>query len=400
MVQSSAWPAKAVILGVEGERTQGFCAALEAAGHAPAQVLDYRAFIEDSRHLGAMLEVGPCLLRFDSPGGDFELWRTLARLGGEEMAALGETALDAEALARLSLDPGSILAPRQFHLGLMRALKLARSLASKDTLLLNDVDAIGLFFDKAACHAFMERNGFPVPRGLGPAASFEALAGAMSRAGIARAFVKQRYGSGAAGVAALAVSRFGVRAWSPAELVRQGGETRLYSTKRVRQYDGREAVALIDAICTLDAPLGAHAEQWVPKAAIDGRSCDLRVLAIAGEPAHTVLRMSRSPITNLDLRNRRAPSDLLRQKIPAAVWDALIEDCRKFAALFPKALQVSLDAGIAANLKRHVFFEANAFGDLLRRVTHRGQNPYEAQVAALPRWAARAGSPVWYGATA
>ena len=52
-----------------------------------------------------------------------------------------------------------------------------------------------------------------------------------------------------------------------------------------------------------------------------------------------------------------------------------MDDCRRFAALFPRALQVSLDAAITVNLRRHVFFEANAFGDLLRRVTRTASIP-------------------------
>jgi hypothetical protein len=396
MSHRSPPPGPVVILGVKGdERTEGFSAALVAAGHAPACVLDYRAFIDAPQSLAAMFPIGGGFLRFDTPGGDFETWRAFARIGGEAIAVAGESALDAAALAP---DLGRIRAPRQFYFGFIRALKLARSLAPENALLLNDVHAIELFFDKAACHAFMERAGLPVPRNLGPALNFETLAGTMRTAGIGRAFVKERYGSGAAGVAAVAISGLGVRAWSSVERVEKAGESLLYSTKRVRQYEGRAAVALIDAICALDSPLGAHAEQWAPKAAIDNRSCDLRVLMIAGEPAHTVLRMSGTPITNLDLRNQRSSSDLLQRKVPHGVWEALMNDCRKFAAHFPGTLQVSLDVAITAGLKRHVFFEANAFGDLLRRVTHNGLGSYEAQVAALSGWMKRTRTPAMQGA--
>jgi hypothetical protein len=299
------------------------------------------------------------------------------------MRANGEEPLDDAALDRPGSRGGLLTGARQHHLGLIRALRLARSLTAGGVRLLNDVDAIELFYDKAACHAFMERNGFPVPRGLDPVRSFAELASAMKEARINRVFVKQRHGSGAAGLAGLALSPWGARAWSSAELVRDADGARLYNTKRVRQYDGAEAAALIDAICALDAPLGAHAEQWTPKAALDGAVCDLRMLLIGGEPAHAVLRMSRTPITNLDLRNRRENPDLLQAKLGPGVWEALMDDCRRFARLFPKALQVSLDAAFAIGLRKHVFFEANAFGDLLRRVNRNGLDPYDAQIAAL-----------------
>ena len=162
--------------------------------------------------------------------------------------------------------------------------------------LLNDVDAIELFYDKAVCHAFMERNGFPVPRGLGPVRSFAELASAMKEARIGRAFVKERHGSGAAGtggacaVAQRACGRGRRPSWS-------GTRTAPGSTtpSACAQYDGAEAVALIDAICALDGSVWALTpSNGRPRPSVDDHVCDLRVLVIAGEPAHTVLRMSRS----------------------------------------------------------------------------------------------------------
>jgi hypothetical protein len=381
-----------IILGVEGdERTTGFSAALVRAGLPPARVLDYRAFMADPHRLTSLFaskENGARrrFLRLDSPGGDFSMWRAFASFGATIMAAAGETPLDNDALDRLEPEVGLLTATRQHHLGFIRALHLARSLTPEGARLLNDVNAIELFYDKTVCHGFMQRNGFPVPRGLGPVKSFAELASNMGEARTARAFVKQRHGSGGSGVAALSLSPQGTRAWSSAELVQDANGARLYNTKTMRQYDGAEAVALINAICALDGPAGAHAEHWTPKATADDHVCDLRLLVIGGEPAHAVLRMSQTPITNLDLRNRRESADMLRSKVAPAVWEALIGDCRRFAALFPRALQISLDAAVTVNLRRHVFFEANAFGDMLRRVTHNGLDPYDAQIAALGPW--------------
>ena len=63
-------------------------------------------------------------------------------------------------------------------------------------------------------------------------------------------------------------------------------------------------------------------------------------------------------------------------------------DCRRFARLFPQTFHVALDVALTVGLRRHVFFEANAFGDLIRRVRHAGLDPYEWQVARMPGWIA------------
>ena len=49
---------------------------------------------------------------------------------------------------------------------------------------------------------------------------------------------------------------------------------------------------------------------------------------------------------------------------------------------------VAFDVALTVGLRRHAFFEANAFGDLIRRVLHRGLDPYDWQVACLPAWIA------------
>ncbi len=77
---------------------------------------------------------------------------------------------------------------------------------------------------------------------------------------------------------------------------------RLVNSLRVRSYGTEEEVAaLIDML----APDGLHVERWLPKATLDGRVFDLRVVVIGGEPTHAVVRTSRTPMTNLHLGGAR-----------------------------------------------------------------------------------------------
>lgn len=359
-----------VILGVAGdERTEGFSAALVRAGHPPVQVLDYARFIEAPDRLSGLFPDGRGLLRLDSPGGDSRIRRALLRLAG--------VAEDAGAATRLRPD-------HAFQRGLAAALRLARRVVPPGVALTHEAETVALFYDKRACHAAMAAHDLPVPRALPPAGSFDALCEEMRAAGLTRVFVKPRFGSGAAGIAALTVARDGIVAESAAEHVPGAGAGVLHHSHRLRRYRGPAAVALIDAILAQDA----HVEQWVPKAALDGGACDLRVLVVGGEPAHIVLRTARGPITNLDLGGRRGEADALRALAPPAAWEAMLSDCRRFASLFPQTFHLAFDVALTVGLRRHVFFEANAFGDLIRRVRHQGLDPYEWQVARLPGWIA------------
>lgn len=361
-----------VILGVAGdERTEGFGAALVRAGHPPATVLDYARFIEAPERLGALFPEGRGLLRIDSPGGEPRIRRALLRLVGENDAEDGT-------------EPTRLRPDHAVQRGLAAALRLARRVVPAGVALTHEAETVALFYDKRACHAAMTAQGLPVPRALPPAASFDALSEAMRAAGLTRVFVKPRFGSGAAGIAALTVARDEIVADSAAEHGPGAGAGVLHHSHRMRRYHGPTAVALVDAILAQDA----HVEQWVPKAALDGEPCDLRVLMVGGEPAHIVVRKARSPITNLDLGGRRAEAEALRALAPPAAWEAMLSDCRRFARLFPQTFHVAFDVALTVGLRRHVFFEANAFGDLIRRVRHEGLDPYAWQVARLPGWLA------------
>jgi hypothetical protein len=172
------------------------------------------------------------------------------------------------------------------------------------------------------------------------------------------------------------------------ELVRQGGELRLYNSRRIRRYDTpAEAGALIDAL----AREGVRVEEWVPKAGLAGHVFDLRVVVIAGRARHVVVRMSRGPMTNLHLLNRRGDLAVVLERMGPEAWRAARRTCERAAAAFPGSLHLGVDLLVAPGFRRHAVLEANAFGDLLPGVLHRGVDTYEAEIRALA--ARRTGAP-------
>jgi hypothetical protein len=141
-----------------------------------------------------------------------------------------------------------------------------------------------------------------VPRGLGPVRSFEGLRERMRETDCRSVFVKLAHGSSASGVVAYRTNDIRHEAITTVEMVREGCELRLYNSRLIRCYrDPAEVVCLIDVL----AREGVQAEEWLPKAALGDQGFDLRVLVIAGKARHTVVRMSRSPMTNLHLGNQR-----------------------------------------------------------------------------------------------
>jgi hypothetical protein len=186
-------------------------------------------------------------------------------------------------------------------------------------------------------------------------------------------------------MAALAISPRGVAAWTTTELVKMPNGVKLFNTRAVRRIEGAAGVgALVDALI----PLGVHVEAWVPKAGIGGATCDLRVLVVAGQPAHMVLRKSRTPFTNLHLGNARASAAELKERMSEAAWSDLVATCRQVGRRFARAFHAALVVAVTADLRSHYVLEVNAFGDLLRGVDVDGLDPYAFEIARLPRWLA------------
>lgn len=351
-----------VLVGNPGNRRATlFGAAARAAGHE-LEVLPWHAVAS-----GAVMLPAGALVRIDSPGEDAEVDRLLR--GADHCAEHGE-----------------IVGGAAWYRGFRAALRLLATTAdAAGATLLHDVEEIAVMFDKRLAHERLRAAGVRVPEAVpGPVRDWGELRAALERAGASRVFVKPAHGSSASGVLGLQVGRGRVAATTSVELA---GDGRLFNSLRVRHYrDERSVASIVDAL----GPDGLHVERWFPKAAVGGRTFDLRVLVVAGHPGHVVVRTGHTTLTNLHLGNRRGDVDAIRAVVTPGVWDAALAGCVAAAARFPGSPHVGVDLMLGARARGtdrqpHAIAEVNAFGDLLPGIVDaRGRSAYEAQVDALP----------------
>lgn len=363
-------------------RVMLFQRALHSYDLPPAEVLSYREALEaTASSLAAKVPAGG-ILRIESPGRDFGTYRRILARGAGLSQAEGSPSIPREAAAVLDEDKGRILFPRQWYLGFADLLAAIESMATDrlDVTLMSQPRDIALMFDKVCCHQVLAGAGVAVPRCVGLVRSFEELTGRMKETGIRRVFVKLAHGSAASGVVAFETSGPRAQAWTTIEMVCAGGELRLYNSRRIRCYRAPTEISqLLDALCAH----GVHAEAWLPKAAVCGGPSDLRVLMIAGEPAHAVLRVGRSPLTNLHLGGKRVDPAPLRGRMGETAWASLFQTCCRVAEQFARTLHVGVDVAVSAGFRRHAVLEVNAFGDLLKGVLWNGLDTYQAEIASL-----------------
>jgi glutathione synthase/RimK-type ligase-like ATP-grasp enzyme len=360
----------------ESRRVSLFQAALSRLGLAPAALSPWLRLLR-----GEPLAAPPegAITRVETPEMGPETYRRLLALGAAEMSDERGERISAAAALALSPDGSGLRYARQHHLGFLRALcRLKAELNGAPST--HAPEEIALLCDKSASAARLAAAGLAVPPELA-AGCPRSLREAMASRGVARAFIKLRHGSAAAGAAAF--DRSGERERLLTTLA--FGEDGPYSSLRLRRYeDPRE----IDAALGWLFREGARAEEWLPKATLYGREFDLRVVVFSGEARHTIARVSRGgrPMTNLHLGNDRADADAARRRLGARAFREALALAEAAAALFPGSLCLGADVMVVPG-RGPVLIELNAFGDLLPGLLWRGQDTYEAQArAALARF--------------
>lgn len=347
-------PRLGLIGNPENRRIRDFQDVMEALGRPRPACLAYEELLRDAESL---THFDADMLRIDSPGENERVTRALiTRGGGPEHPALKF---------------GEIGFQREYHRGFCDLLDL---IEQRGIPCLNSPHDISVMFDKWACHQrFLEQQVARPPAEPAPA-DFLSLLAKMREQGNGRLFLKPLHGSSASGVCALRWTPHRQQLIAPLRIQSKGGAAILVNSLTVRTYTTWADIELILGILLPD---GMICEQWIPKLGLPDGAVDLRVLVIAGEARHWVIRQSRYPMTNLHLGNQRGDEVALRALMGSPKLEAAFQLAEKAAACFPDSLYAGVDILIDSR-HRALVGEINAFGDLLPRLVHRGESAYAA----------------------
>ena len=328
---------------------------------APAQLLSYA----DLLHGRAVSMPRGAVVRIESPGKDENLYRQLVAYGSGTTPNAWPS------------ETGRYYGGAAWYAGFKRLLEeLEQQGQQQEWRLLNPPADILLMFNKQACHGYLAQAGIRVPHSIPGVSSYVSLISALQAARVQRVFIKPAYGSSGAGI--IAYARQGSREQAISTLEIDAGV--LYVTRRMRTYtDQRSIETIIDHVCAD----GAHIEVWVPKAGQGNHCFDVRVVVIAGQAQHIVVRKSRSPITNLHLLNPRGEVEWAQNIVGPAAWAAGLASCEQVMACFPRSLYAGIDLAWSP-WGDHAILEVNAFGDLLPGIFNaQGDDTYGAEWRAF-----------------
>ncbi|AFY50988.1 hypothetical protein Nos7524_5265 [Nostoc sp. PCC 7524] len=366
-----------IIANLENRRVGFIQQALAHCDLTPATVVSYADLIAGRETL-EKFKAPNTIIRFESPEKNFEVEKAIIAVGAEVSDTGNQQFISAKAAADLVFDKGRILYPRQWYLGWRYLLnQWGKQLLSP---VINHPHDISVMFDKPLCSDRFSRHHIPIPRSLGVIHNYEHLREQMQIQGCDRVFIKLSHGSAASGVIAYRANSHRESAITTVERVRQDGQTRLYNSRKIRHYTDHEEITDIINILTAE---GVQVEAWLPKAQIQGHPFDVRVVVINVEAQHIVVRLGKSPMTNLHLGNERGNTEDFLAKIGYENWEKMKQTCEAAAALFPNSLYCGIDLLIFPDFRRHAILEINAFGDLLPGIFWKGLDTYTSEVKAV-----------------
>lgn len=236
---------------------------------------------------------------------------------------------------------------------------ILQKLQMADCRFLNTPKAICQMLDKRSTKNILQSNNVPVTRMFDEEITDSAhLLELMKQKRCYAVFVKPRFFSGAAGVAALRLHpiRNEMILFSSCHLI----DKELINTKKILKLtDRHEIVKLLDALLALDCVI----ERWHSKAEHQGKSYDLRVVWQFGQAAHIVVRQAKSPITNLHLNNQAM--DIRDLHLKESVFYDINDLCQKAVSLFPGLSMAGIDVMLDRNTLKPRIIEMNGQGDLV-----------------------------------
>ena len=369
----TAAPPFILIGNAENRRVTLFQEALVRQGLPPARVVAWVELLANSALLADLPDT-EALVRIDSAGESWDVEKALLKRGALDAQESDCMRLSPAQVDALEYDHGRILCPRQYHLGFLRVLAELQAIfaAHPRWRVLQSPASIADLFDKRITSRKYAALGVPVPEPLEGVMDPESLRERMRERDCREVFVKVSCGSSAS---CLAIYRLG-RSRDTLVTTLEQTATGAYNSLKVRRID--EPTRIAEVLDFLLAE-GSQVERSIPKARLGGDYFDCRVLMVRGEPAFTVVRQSRHPITNLHLGGWRGDLDELRAAVPKNELADALESCRTVARTHD-CLHVGIDLMYEEHFTGHRVLEANAFGDLLPNLRRDGLTVYEWEI--------------------
>lgn len=190
-----------------------------------------------------------------------------------------------------------------------------------------------------------------------------------------RFFIKLRYGSGGTGVIAYKNNPkiLEETIFTSLNFENIGAKKLFYSNDKINRFTRKEK---LEPIINWVLENGAHIEEWIPKANYLDYCFDTRSLVINKKSQYLISRLSKTPITNLHLKNKRIDSSEILSKENLNIIKQSSEDVMK---VFKSSMYAGIDVVCSKKYKPYII-DVNPFGDLFHNLVGTKENVYYVEI--------------------
>src|ERR1044072_4120125 len=247
-----------IIGNPENRRVTACCNTVQQLGYAMPQVISYAGWLS-AQEMPIIPKEN--IIKIDSPGENDAVRSMLIAKGGCITSAPDEF--------------GIIKNMRPWYTGYCNWLQEMQGVIDHQQLpwVMNQPAEIQLQFNKPECQHWLQKQHVPVPHRLAGFNNYDELVTLMSIHGLHKVFIKPAHASSASGVIAFRKAGERVQAVTSAEMVQTPNGLQLYNSLNIRTYTSEQQIAnLINQLI----PEMVFAEEWLPKATLQGRYFDVR----------------------------------------------------------------------------------------------------------------------------
>ncbi|WBW98353.1 STM4014 family protein [Oceanirhabdus sp. W0125-5] len=367
---------KFLLIGdLTGRRMSCFIDCLNMLEINEYKVIDWMDVLKDTSILEKYIESNT-IIKLEPPEKNMEIYRGFLKRG------VSEGVICDKEINKLDFSDFPIIAPKQWYRGFSSVIedieKLKNSYFNKDVYFMNDLKETLIMMDKEQSYKLLkEQNNnydFSLPERLESPRDYDTFKEIYGDRYM-KCFIKLRYGSGSTGVLAYSYNprTLQEKVYTSMNVEELKGKKRFFSNYRVHCVEDKKKIKdMIDWVLFN----GAHIEKWIPKSTHEGRFFDTRSFVINKESRYLISRLSKGPITNLHLKNKRLESkDFISDDNIERIKKAS-EDVMK---IFNRSLYAGIDVVTTQSYKPYII-DVNPFGDLLHNLLGTKENVHYLEI--------------------
>lgn len=355
----------------KGRRIKTFTDCLSEEKNLSYFVLDWIELLEEPGILEKFLKKSN-IVKIEPPEKNTEIYEKFLKYGrGAEKILFNEN--------KTGKNADIIKAPGVWFDGVKNVFwKMNRIFENyKKTYIMCNIKEALIMMDKKETYEYLAGHGknFYLPERTKDFQNYEEFFETVKNSRTAKYFIKLRCGSGSTGVLAYSYnSRLNEeKIFTSLNYSEESGRKDFYSTYRVKMYTDKK---VIENMINWVIENGAHIEKWIPKLTFEEYGFDTRVFVADKNAEYMLSRLSRSPVTNLHLKNMRKESETFMGAEELKLLKTASEEVME---IFSESLYAGIDVLLSNNLKPYII-DVNPFGDLFHNLIGSKKNVYYAEI--------------------